>query len=194
MPHEQDSHPYVLVPTPTGKLRTRVAMVGHEAVLIATSETIPEVPLVRFHSSCVFGESFHALDCDCGAQLNAAIAAIARDGGVLTYAWEEGRGIGIVDKLRAIALQQTRGLSTAEAFAALGHGPDPRSFAKHIAALKQVFSGNRIKFTSNNPRKIEALTDAGYVVQRVKLDVEMTPQRKAYIQHKREHLGHLHDN
>jgi len=184
----------ITVPTPDGTLRVRVADVNGQHLLIATSEVIPAVPVVRFQSSCVFGEAFRALDCDCGAQLDAALALIGRDGGVLIYAWEEGRGAGIVDKLRAIALQQTEGLTTSEAFAALGHKPDPRTFEAHIAALKLVFSGVRIKLASGNPLKIAALTKAGYEVERVKLDIAMTPEREAYLAHKRDNLGHLYDD
>lgn len=194
MPRERERTPSVIVPTPSGKLHVRVVEVGDQPVLVAASEQIPDVPIVRFHSSCVFGEAFHALDCDCGAQLTAAIAAIVESGGVLIYAWEEGRGTGIVEKLRAISLQQTRGLSTAKAFASLGHKPDPRTFDLHIAALRRVFAGNHVRFTSSNPQKLEALKRAGYIVDRVELTIAMTPERKAYINHKKEHLGHLYDD
>ena len=189
-----DSHPFVLVPTPNGTLHVRAIDVNGQSLLVATSQTIPDVPVVRFQSSCVFGEAFHAIDCDCGAQLDAALSLIGQEGGILVSAWEEGRGVGIVDKLRAIALQQTQGLSTAQAFATLGYKPDPRTFEAHVAALKQVFNGDRIKLASDNPQKIAALRKAGYTMDRVKLDVAMTPERKAYLAHKRDHLGHLHDD
>src|SRR6185369_634560 len=185
---------FVTVPTATGTLRVGAVDVNGQLLLIATSPTIPKIPIVRFQSSCVFGEAFHAIDCDCGAQVDATLKLIGQHGGVLIYAWEEGRGAGIIDKLRAIALQQTQGLSTAEAFNALGHDPDPRTFTVHIAALKTIFAGNHIKFASNNPQKIAALENAGYTVERVKLDVAMTPERQSYLTHKRDHLGHLDDD
>ena len=193
---EQQSHDRncVVVPTPTGTLSVRAIDVNGQSLLVATSPVIPAVPIIRFQSSCVFGEAFHAIDCDCGAQLDAALKLIGREGGILIYAWEEGRGTGIANKLRAIALQQNQGLSTSEAFHALGHEPDPRTFAGHIAALKQIFTGDRIKLASNNPRKIAALQQAGYIVQRVKLDIAMTPERKAYLDQKRDHLGHINDD
>jgi GTP cyclohydrolase II len=168
--------------------------VNGQVLLIAISQTMPEVPVVRFQSSCVFGEAFHAIDCDCGAQVDATLKLIGKKGGILIYAWEEGRGTGIVDKVRAIALQQQLGQSTAEAFKALGHEPDPRTFTAHIGALKQVFNGTRIKLASSNPQKIAALEGAGYSVERVKLDIVMTPERKIYLAHKRDHLGHLDDD
>lgn len=194
MEQDTDSRPFVLIPTPSGTLRVRVAVVNAQTLLVVTSMAIPEVPVVRFHSSCVFGEAFHAIDCDCGAQLDASLKLIGEDGGILIYAWEEGRGVGIVDKVRAIALQQVRGLSTSEAFSALGHKPDPRTFENHITALRQTFEGSHIKVASRNPQKIDALRNAGYVVDRIKLDVAMTPQREAYLAHKRDHLGHLNDD
>ncbi len=194
MDRQGDSGVFVTVPTPFGILRVRVIDVNGQSLLVATSEAIPDMPIVRFQSSCVFGEAFHAVDCDCGVQLDAVLKLIGEDGGILIYAWEEGRGAGIVDKLRAIALQQTRGLSTAEAYSSLGHEPDPRTFEAHIAALKKVFGGNSIKLASNNPRKIAALEEAGYTVERLQLEIAMTPEREAYLAHKRSHLGHLHDD
>lgn len=165
-----------------------------QVLLVATTSEIPDLPVVRFQSSCVFGESFHAIDCDCGAQLDAALKLIGKEGGILIYAWEEGRGTGIVNKIRAIALQETLGVSTAQAFRDLGHQPEPRSFEAHIAALRMIFGGTHIRFASDNPHKIAALKRAGYHVERVRLKIAMTPERAAYLAHKREHLGHLDDD
>jgi GTP cyclohydrolase II len=186
--------PQVAVPTPFGILRVRVVRVNGKELLVATSEIIPEVPVVRLQSSCVFGEAFHAVDCDCGAQLTAALKLIGDQGGVLVYAWEEGRGAGIADKLKAIAMQQTNGLSTSDAFRALGHEPDPRTFDAHVEALRTVVTGGAIRLASGNPKKIRALEAAGYTVERIKLEVEMTPEREAYVRHKRDYLGHIHDD
>ncbi|MDP1617236.1 hypothetical protein [Phenylobacterium sp.] len=194
MTQDINRQPFVTVPTPAGILRVRVAEVNGQTLLIATSETVPEVPVVRFQSSCVFGEAFHAVDCDCGAQVSAALKLICSEGGILIYAWEEGRGTGIANKLKAIAMQQGEGLSTSEAFKALGHEPDPRTFVSHIAALKEVFAGLRIKIASDNPRKMTALENAGYFVERVRLNVPMTPERAAYLKHKRDYLGHINDD
>lgn len=194
MTGEPQDQPFVTVPTPVGILKVKVAKVNDQSLLLAMSETLPEVPVVRFQSSCVFGEAFHAVDCDCGAQMTAALNLICQQGGILVYAWEEGRGAGIIDKLRAIALQQTKGVSTADAFQTLGHEPDPRTFSAHISALKQAFTGTTIKVASGNPKKIAALKSAGYTVQRVKLEVEMTPEREAYLKHKKDYLGHIDDD
>ena len=194
MTAEIGDQPFVTVPTPGGILNVKVAEVKGESLLVAMSETLPEVPVVRFQSSCVFGEAFHAVDCDCGAQLTAALNLICTEGGILVYAWEEGRGAGIIDKIKAIALQQTKGVSTADAFQTLGHEPDPRTFKAHIAALKQTFSGTTIKVASSNPKKISALERAGYTVERVTLEVPRTPERDAYLKHKKDYLGHIYDD
>lgn len=186
--------PQIAVPTPWGMLKVRVVRVNGKELLVATSESIPEVPVVRFQSSCVFGEAFHAIDCDCGAQLTAALKLIGAQGGVLVYAWEEGRGVGIVDKIKAIAMQQTAELSTSDAFQALGHDPDPRTFDAHIEALRTVVTSGTIRLASGNPRKILALEAAGYTVERVNLEVEMTPEREAYLKHKKVYLGHIYDD
>lgn len=188
------SEPSVNVPTPEGILRAQVVLVNRQPLLVAMSQTVPAVPVVRFHSSCVFGEAFHAMDCDCGAQLTAARRLVLAEGGILIYAWEEGRGAGIVKKLRAIDLQQKSSKSTAEAFAALELPPEPRDFSAHVTALESVFNGKHIRFASGNPRKIEALESAGFTVDRIKLEVEMTPARADYLAHKREHLGHINDD
>jgi GTP cyclohydrolase II len=186
--------PTASVSTPAGTLRVTAVNVHGETLLVALSEEVPDIPVVRFQSSCVFGESFYSGDCDCGGQLRAAIDLICAQGGILVYAWEEGRGVGIVAKLRAIAMQQTKGLSTADAFRALGYSPDPRTFDAPIAALKQVFEGKHIRLASSNPRKVVALERAGFTVERVKLDIPMTPKLKSYLKHQQEHLGHLHDD
>jgi GTP cyclohydrolase II len=191
---EADDQPFVTVPTPGGILKVKVVEVNGQSLLVARSEDLPEVPVVRFQSSCVFGEAFHAVDCDCGAQMTAAVDLICNQGGLLIYAWEEGRGAGIIDKLKAIALQQTKGLSTADAFESLGHQPDPRTFQAHIKALRKTFDGTTIKVASANPRKITALQKAGYTVERVKLDVPKTQERAAYLKHKQDYLGHIDDD
>lgn len=182
----------VLVDGEHGPLHARLVRAGGQELLVVTSIEAVEIPLVRFHSACVFGEAFRAVDCDCGAQLEAFLKLIADVGGVATYGWEEGRGVGIVNKIRAMALQQAKNIDTAEAFRQLGHDPEPRDFKNHIAALRSVFDGNRIRVASSNPKKLEVLAKAGFeVVERVKLDIPMTEGRKRYLEEKRAALGHL---
>jgi GTP cyclohydrolase II len=182
----------ITLPTEHGVLEIQLAQVGETPMLLLCSEFCVEVPLVRLHSACVFGESLGALDCDCGVQLEAAVKAVASEGGVITYAWEEGRGLGISAKLRAIALQQASSIDTAEAFARLGHEREPRRFENHIEALRLVHPTGPIRLASSNPAKIRALEAAGFeVLDRVNLPIPETPERLAYLAEKRAVLGHL---
>jgi GTP cyclohydrolase II len=140
----------------------------------------------------MFGEALRATDCDCGVQLEAAVKAICAEGGIITYAWEEGRGLGIAGKLRAIALQQSKGIDTAEAFRILGHPPEPRSFDNHVAALRLVHDGTQVRLASANPAKVAALARAGFeVVERLTLEIPTTPERASYLEEKTTSLGHL---
>ncbi|WP_278247410.1 hypothetical protein [Sphingomonas jatrophae] len=181
----------VAVPTAHGMVYAQLANVGAENLLVISSGKRVALPVVRFHSSCAFGEAIGATDCDCGVQLEAAIAAIAREGGVVTYAWEEGRGIGIAGKMAALALQQAEGLDTAEAFGRLGHEPEPRDFDNHVAALRRMFDGAAVRLASANPAKEAALFRAGIEVrERIKLSVPLTEERAAYVAGKVLALGH----
>lgn len=144
----------VRIPTAAGEVHVQLARVSGADMLVITSAACVDVPLVRFQSACVFGEGLRAVDCDCGAQLDSAIGEICAQGGVVTYGWEEGRGLGIAAKMEAIVLQQTKGMSTADAFARLGHKAEPRDFANHIAALRLVFGGSDVRLASANPTKI----------------------------------------
>jgi GTP cyclohydrolase II len=183
--------PPIAIPTFHGTVFAQLTDVGGQKLLVISSGQKVDMPLVRFHSACVFGEGIGATDCDCGVQLEAAVEAIVRDGGFVTYAWEEGRGIGIANKMAALALQQTEGINTAEAFTRLGYPPEPRSFANHVAALRQIFDGPSIRLASANPAKEAALAEAGVeVADRIKLTVPLTSERATYIAGKVLALGH----
>jgi GTP cyclohydrolase II len=182
------------IQTSHGILRVLSVEVEGHPYLVAASLEVPPVPFVRLHSSCVFGESLGAVDCDCGVQLLASVEAICREGGILVYGWEEGRGVGIADKIRAISLEQTCQMDTAAAFRELGHEPEPRSFAGYVRALQHVYDGRRVRLASSNPAKVSALETAGFEVERVALRVELTPQREVYLEKKRAHLGHYNDD
>lgn len=120
-------------------------------------------PIVRLHSSCLFGESFHGLDCECASQLDSTFKLIKKHGaGVIVYKYAEGRGIGLEQKIEALELQRTRHIDTVEAFKLLGFEPDVRTYDTQVAALKDLKVSNSIKVASQNPHKIEAIRAAGY--------------------------------
>ena len=166
---------------------------GQEIVALTTGElTKPVVtPLVRIHSQCVTGEVFDSLRCDCGEQLRLALKTIAEHrAGVLVYDSQEGRGIGLLNKLRAYQLQDN-GADTVEANHELGFEADPRSYSLAIAVLR-YFGLTRIRLLSNNPAKVGALEDAGFrVEERVPCQPPTNAAAVAYLRTKKEKLGHI---
>src|SRR3984957_20669424 len=148
-------------------------------------------PLMRIHSQCLTGDVFHSLRCDCRAQLEIALQAIAREGrGLLIYELQEGRGIGLLNKLRAYELQD-QGADTVEANEQLGFESDLRSYDLPGAIL-QYFQLRAVRLMSNNPEKVDAVERAGIaVVERVPCIAEAVDSREAYLRTKKEKMGHL---
>ncbi|MGB9454457.1 MAG: GTP cyclohydrolase II [Bryobacteraceae bacterium] len=165
---------------------------GHdEAVALKLGDLAGEAPLVRIHSQCLTGDVFHSLRCDCRAQLEIALESIAREGrGLLIYECQEGRGIGLLNKLRAYELQD-QGADTVEANEQLGFDSDLRSYALPGAILR-YFGLREIRLLSNNPEKVEAVESAGVrVVERVPCLAHVIDTREAYLRTKKEKMGHL---
>jgi GTP cyclohydrolase II len=163
-----------------------------EAVVLKMGEFPPGyVPLVRIHSQCLTGDVFHSLRCDCRAQLELALKAIAKEGrGLLIYEHQEGRGIGLLNKLRAYELQDN-GADTVEANEQLGFESDLRNYQLPGAILR-YFGLSAIRLMSNNPEKLEAVEAAGVAVaERVPIVADIVETRRAYLETKREKMGHL---
>ena len=163
-----------------------------EAVVLKMGDlNDPEPPLVRIHSQCLTGDVFHSLRCDCRAQLEIALAAIAAEGrGLLIYENQEGRGIGLLNKLRAYELQD-QGADTVEANHRLGFDNDLRDYALPGAIL-HYFGLSSVRLMSNNPEKVDAVEKAGVIVsERVPVLADVLDTRKAYLRTKREKMGHL---
>ena len=148
-------------------------------------------PLVRIHSQCLTGDVFHSLRCDCRAQLEIALTRVAGEGrGLLIYELQEGRGIGLMNKLRAYELQD-QGADTVEANERLGFDSDLRSYALPGAIL-QYFGLKAVRLLSNNPDKVAAVEKAGVeVVERVPCLAAVLDTREAYLRTKKEKMGHL---
>jgi 3,4-dihydroxy 2-butanone 4-phosphate synthase/GTP cyclohydrolase II len=149
------------------------------------------VPLVRVHSECLTGDVLGSVRCDCGAQLDAALAEIGTNPpGVVLYLRQEGRGIGLVNKLHAYNLQDG-GLDTVDANLALGFAADARDFGLAADLLSQL-GVTAVRLLTNNPRKVEGLTSRGIVVvERVPLQVGAQRENERYLATKRQRLGHL---
>jgi GTP cyclohydrolase II len=161
------------------------------ALVLVLGEIHTSPPLVRIHSQCATGDVFHSLRCDCHDQLHLAMHLIAEEGaGILLYEHQEGRGIGLMEKLRAYELQD-QGLDTIEANLRLGHAIDLRDYALAVAILR-FLNVRSIRLMTNNPEKIDAVLSSGIeIAERVSADVPGSPQSAHYLAVKREKLGHL---
>lgn len=168
--------------------KDRITGVDHLALVAGQLASMKKC-LVRVHSSCVTGDIFSSQRCDCGEQLAVALDKIQASGGVLLYLNQEGRGIGLANKIKAYALQE-KGLDTIEANHQLGFPADMRSFSIAADMLKHL-GVKKVALMTNNPRKLEELSDYGLeVVERVPLEIDAHENNKAYLQAKKQKLGH----
>ncbi len=159
------------------------------ALALALGDLTEGAPLVRIHSQCFTGEVLGSLRCDCNDQLEIAMRSIAAEGrGLVIYEHQEGRGIGLMAKLRAYELQDT-GLDTVDANHALGFRADYRDFSLPAAILHEL-GVRRVRLLSNNPRKSRALSAAGIAVSQVPCEVAPTPYSLSYLRAKKERMGH----
>ncbi|MGO8985612.1 MAG: GTP cyclohydrolase II [Terriglobales bacterium] len=164
---------------------------AEEAVALVMGEVNTGSPLVRIHSQCLTGDVFGSLRCDCRQQLELSLSLIAHAGaGVLIYEQQEGRGIGLMAKLQAYALQDS-GFDTVEANERLGFKADQREFLMPVEILKAL-GIQRVRLLSNNPDKVAALEHAGIqVTERVPCEIAPTEFTEEYLRTKQEKLGHL---
>jgi 3,4-dihydroxy 2-butanone 4-phosphate synthase/GTP cyclohydrolase II len=183
------------LPTEFGMFRImafKSNLTGEDFPVLVKGELNPERPsLVRIHSQCLTGDVFLSLKCDCGRQLQHAMELIQAEGhGVIIYQQQEGRGIGITNKIRAYALQDA-GQDTVEANISLGFEADLRQYECCAEIIKQL-GLRRIRLMSNNPDKIAAVQQAGIeIVERVSLEVEPHENSMGYMKTKKEKMGHL---
>lgn len=186
------------LPTELGLFRIiafRSNLSGEDFPVLVKGELDAQTPsLVRIHSQCLTGDVFHSTKCDCGRQLDYAMKLIQEEGhGVIIYQQQEGRGIGITNKIRAYALQDA-GQDTVEANLSLGFEVDLRQYECCAEIIKQL-GLRRIKLMSNNPDKIDAILAAGIeIVERVPIDLEPSESSRGYLKTKREKMGHLLEN
>lgn len=163
-----------------------------EFVALVKGEIKPDhATLVRIHSQCLTGDVFHSLKCDCGPQLNRAMGMVQGEGnGIIVYQQQEGRGIGIVNKIRAYALQD-QGADTIEANLRLGFDADHRRYDQCAEVIK-LLGARRVRLMSNNPHKVSSLRDAGIeIAERVPLEIRPKAPAFKYLITKKEKMGHL---
>jgi len=165
---------------------------GKEHIALVLGDVTSDTPvLARVHSECLTGDALFSQRCDCGPQLEAAMEKIANEGrGVIVYLRQEGRGIGLINKLRAYA-EQDKGLDTVEANEVLGFLPDQRDY-QVAAGILELLGVSEIRLMTNNPEKLQCLVDAGIkVTERVPHQVDATPHNKHYLATKTTKFGHL---
>jgi GTP cyclohydrolase II len=160
------------------------------ALLLRLGDPVNQAPLLRIHSQCVTGEVLGSLRCDCRGQLELAMSAIADEGsGLVIYEYQEGRGIGLMAKLKAYAWQD-RGLDTIEANQVLGFDSDCRDFSLAVAILHEI-GIDRVRLMSNNPQKVEALTKGGIeVIEQIPCEPPPSPYALSYLRTKKKKMGH----
>lgn len=165
---------------------------GEQAVALVMGDlSSSKAPLVRIHSQCFTGDTLHSLRCDCGDQLEQALSLISTSGpGILIYQMQEGRGIGLINKLKAYQLQD-QGVDTVDANLQLGFEADLRSY-RFCAEILKYLGVNAVRLLSNNPDKISGLEEAGVqVLERVPSLVDSSQFCRDYMQTKKEKMGHL---
>jgi 3,4-dihydroxy 2-butanone 4-phosphate synthase/GTP cyclohydrolase II len=163
------------------------------ALVMGDLASAKQPPLVRMHSSCFTGDLLSSLRCDCGDQLNLALEMISREGvGVVVYLSQEGRGIGLAEKIRAYSLQD-EGLDTVQANHALGYKADMRDYGVGLQILKDL-GLNSIRLLTNNPKKTEAVNLRGFdlqVVDQVPILPQANEHNQQYLATKRDKMGHI---
>jgi GTP cyclohydrolase II len=163
-----------------------------DCVSISIGKLTRGVPIVRIHSSCLFGESFHSLDCECAEQLESTLRLVAESGnGVVVYHSAEGRGIGLESKIRALEIQRINKVDTVEAFRIMGLKPDLRNYSVPLSALRDLGLVSTIKVASQNPHKIDALRKDGYtVIDVIHPMIKVTQHNKPELLAKKYKLGY----
>lgn len=180
------------LPTKKGDFRIHGFRINGKTHLALTKHLEKkEVPLVRIHSKCITGDALFSKRCDCGDQLSKAMDIISEEGGVLIYLNQEGRGIGLFNKIEAYSLQD-KGRDTVEANQDLGFEPDERSYTP-ATEIMESFGLEKIKLLTNNPEKVEKVEEAGFQVERVGLQTEVYRENRGYLETKKDKFGHSLD-
>ncbi len=152
------------------------------------TDNLSDEPIVRVHSECLTGDALGSVKCDCGEQLHFAQELIAKEGGMIIYHRQEGRNIGLLNKVNAYALQD-KGFDTVEANHQLGFKADERTY-EVVEFILKYFGIEKLKLLTNNPRKIESLGNID-IVERLPIQIQSNPHNEGYLKVKKDQMGHL---
>ena len=176
------------LPTRYGTFKIQAFREGNKEHLAIFTDDLSDTPIVRVHSECLTGDALGSVKCDCGEQLHFAQELIAKEGGMIIYHRQEGRNIGLLNKVNAYALQDA-GLDTVAANHQLGFKADERTYEVVEFILKH-FGITKLKLLTNNPAKIDSLQDIE-IVERIPIQIMPNPHNEGYLQAKKEQMGHL---
>ena len=178
------------LPTKHGTFKIQAFKEGDKEHLAIFTDNLHEIeaPIVRVHSECLTGDALGSVKCDCGEQLDAALELIAKEGGLVIYHRQEGRNIGLLNKVNAYALQD-KGFDTVAANHQLGFKADERTY-EIVEFILHHLNIKKLKLLTNNPAKMESLSDIE-IVERLPIQIVPNPYNKEYLKVKKEQLGHL---
>ena len=176
------------LPTRYGTFKIQAFQEDCKEHLAIFTEPMPKIPIVRVHSECLTGDALGSIKCDCGEQLHSALELISKEGGMVIYHRQEGRNIGLLNKVNAYALQD-EGLDTVEANHQLGFRADERTY-EIIETILEHFNIKKLRLLTNNPKKIESLKNID-IVERIPIKIAPNPFNEKYLKTKKEQMGHL---
>ncbi len=176
------------LPSKFGDFKVKAFKEGQKEHLVIYKEDIDAVPIVRVHSECLTGDALGSLKCDCGEQLEFALKLAQESNGMVIYLRQEGRNIGLLNKINAYALQD-KGANTVEANHQLGFRADERTY-EIVTTILHHFGIKKIKLLTNNPDKVKSISDIE-IVQRVPIIIDSNKYNEDYLNVKRDEMGHL---
>ena len=177
------------LPTKFGDFKIQSFKEGDKEHLVIFKEPYHDNPIVRIHSECLTGDALGSLKCDCGDQLSFSLSVVAKEGGMILYLRQEGRNIGLLNKVNAYALQDT-GLDTVEANHQLGFADDERSY-EIVEFMLRHFGIKKIQLLTNNPKKVESLKGIE-ITQRLPIMITANKHNEKYLQTKKYKMGHIY--
>lgn len=177
-----------ILPTHYGTFNIQAFREEDKEHLAIFTKTLCDTPIVRVHSECLTGDALGSAKCDCGEQLHFAQELIAKEGGMIIYHRQEGRNIGLLNKVNAYALQD-KGFDTIQANHQLGFKADERTY-EAVEFILNHFGIKKLRLLTNNPKKIESLGDVE-IVERLPIQIDANPHNEDYLQVKKEQMGHL---